>query len=568
MDVDWADLLKQTRAAGQLDCNQVCSRLPILKDLIEKYNDVLETSKIYSKEEKKRYMLNVRAALRLALTWSSADDFDLRNKFINEAVTDLAIQKPLLNLVANQKGAAKCRVMASQLLSNLVTSHAVAAAAISLCCPISPSQDSIAARIREKLTYSEMPCNRDGAQNIHLQSSELNWVDIILSCAHTGNREALAGIAAVMHNAIVSLQQVVVSSKDVNPFAHRLATDSTWVNSLLRNIISVQAAKPAGNKEKGATTGEEKAPCDSATEWISLLLLKCCRLGLLPDLVSSISGHHENQTAASGLQVVPTPEHIVLLHCVQSEVEMAEGPDVTILGGECGTEAVTSTHLFLARVYSELRKGVEINNLHLSVGSDEPEDALRLSGIFSVIDILACSLVHDTDAASMARVELGKEKSMLIQEACKDLGAVIDSLSQRNKGAKNRDFVVNDEEKRFMTSLVRLLGNVCFHCQQNQDLVRSTTVQDPARNISASGAERNGLHVMLSCTSLSHACFTLREWAVIAIRNVLDHNEVNQAEVAGLQAREPVQTAALANLGIKVSLDPTGNVSVVPADRA
>ena len=129
-----------------------------------------------------------------------------------------------------------------------------------------------------------------------------------------------------------------------------------------------------------------------------------------------------------------------------------------------------------------------------------------------------------------------------------------------------------DEEKNGITALVQLVGNVCFQCRQNQDLVRSTSVPVPIQMISSDGTpaeveERNALHVVLSCTSLAHTCFTLREWAVIAIRNLLDNNELNQAVVAKLEANQPVQSAELGDLGIKVNLDPKGNVTVEPTDK-
>ena len=80
--------------------------------------------------------------------------------------------------------------------------------------------------------------------------------------------------------------------------------------------------------------------------------------------------------------------------------------------------------------------------------------------------------------------------------------------------------------------------------------------------------ERNGLHVLLSTTSMTYTCFTLREWAVVAIRSALENNITNQAVVAELQARSAVQSAALHDMGIQVDLDMvSGQVSVNPLPK-
>ena len=52
------------------------------------------------------------------------------------------------------------------------------------------------------------------------------------------------------------------------------------------------------------------------------------------------------------------------------------------------------------------------------------------------------------------------------------------------------------------------------------------------------------------------------------IRNVLQDNEENQHEVAKLEANQPIQSAELGGLGIRVEMDSKGNVSVVPADNS
>lgn len=77
------------------------------------------------------------------------------------------------------------------------------------------------------------------------------------------------------------------------------------------------------------------------------------------------------------------------------------------------------------------------------------------------------------------------------------------------------------------------------------------------------GPERTGLHIIMSCTSVSHACFGLREWAVVAMRNLLEDNFENQQLLEMLAPQEAINSDALASLGFGIDLDSRGHVQVV-----
>ena len=164
-----------------------------------------------------------------------------------------------------------------------------------------------------------------------------------------------------------------------------------------------------------------------------------------------------------------------------------------------------------------------------------------------ILEILA-SLLGDDSTPKLAKIrsQVGQE-STFIQDNSRDLGAIVDILSKKNQGLKARELKMSDEEQRWITTLVRTLGNACFRCKPNQDLMRSTLVPTPTWM--GINAERTALHVLLSCTSFSYGCFTLREWAIVALRNVLEGNEDNQTLVERLQAQEPLQNVELEKNG-------------------
>ena len=148
---------------------------------------------------------------------------------------------------------------------------------------------------------------------------------------------------------------------------------------------------------------------------------------------------------------------------------------------------------------------------------------------------------------SEARLVLGRETS-LIADCCVDLGNIVDEALTKNAGNKAREMKLSTDTQRNAVCLVRLIGNAAYRCRNNQDLLRTTVVPlsassaGGASNYSNSGGakaskgsavqvpRRTGMHVLFSTTSLGVACFTLREWCIIAIRNVVEENPAN-AEV-------------------------------------
>jgi ataxin-10 len=186
------------------------------------------------------------------------------------------------------------------------------------------------------------------------------------------------------------------------------------------------------------------------------------------------------------------------------------------------------------------------------------------SAIISILEISSTLLAIDSVECNKVRNHLGKRTEFLPQ--CTVLLAnIVDELTKRNEGVKAREMKMSPKAQDQITLLVRVIGNLCFRCKHHQDLMRSTLLPMAAASQTGdynNNPERNALHVVLSCTLFSTACFTLREWSVIAIRNVLEDNPPNQDIVAQLDANGPIQTAALSEAGLKVQLDSKGKVSL------
>ncbi|CAM9177532.1 unnamed protein product [Scytosiphon promiscuus] len=99
--------------------------------------------------------------------------------------------------------------------------------------------------------------------------------------------------------------------------------------------------------------------------------------------------------------------------------------------------------------------------------------------------------------------------------------------------------------------LLKVIGNACFRCKSSQDLVR----------------EEGGLPLVLSHCGVDEANPLLREYALLAVRNLCEGNIANQESIAALQPQgyAPDAEEALADMGLKGKMDQRGKFSVGPS---
>ncbi|GBM08609.1 Ataxin-10 [Araneus ventricosus] len=89
----------------------------------------------------------------------------------------------------------------------------------------------------------------------------------------------------------------------------------------------------------------------------------------------------------------------------------------------------------------------------------------------------------------------------------------------------------------FKKNLIRLVGNVCCGCKDNQDLVRRL----------------EGIPLIMDCCKFDAKNPYLTQWCILAIRNLLENNQENQAVVAGISATGEVADVKLLNeMGIQI----------------
>lgn len=118
-------------------------------------------------------------------------------------------------------------------------------------------------------------------------------------------------------------------------------------------------------------------------------------------------------------------------------------------------------------------------------------------------------------------------------------------LTELNVATTNKETV----DYGVRVDLLRVIANACYRRTVNQDHVREF---------------ENGLYIILNNCNVDERSPFLREWGIVAIRNLCEGNEENQRMIADLRVQGTVQTSLLDKAGLRVELDAEGKPKVVP----
>ena len=543
--------------------------------MISKYSE--EDSENADQERTKRVeiTINCRQALRFTLCLLSIES--TREMVQNQACLTYEMHKPLSKLISQRKCDIKCQLMAAQVLCNIVTSNTTTANKSLDDIYSSPTESEIRDILLEKVSHSEHESNLYG-------KSASSWAQMIQSSGGSGNRNILGAVIAALYNGIMSLEKCQDGPSHIINTAKSLTKDTILMCNMIRYMLPSEAIRPSADESIAAEASDLS---DEGTEWISRLMEKFSTLGMLPNIYRSLGpksqehNHSVNESESISSRIVP--EQLVFLHCIGSAVQeytrslhSVNHCEIHPLGGAQDVDEMTATFSFLAKEYCDIRrklKAVDKKDTEHYSG----ENACLESAMTLYLDILSDSFSVDEEIDGKQFVNIRHcigQTTDVIEYLLLDLGVLVDKLGIENRGLNARELKMDESVQHLVTTIVRLVGNICYRCPDNQDLIRNTKV--PLPNINKSNfeeyaqiaqkgnesGERNGLHVLLSCTSFAYGCFTLREWSIVAIRNVLEGNEENQKVVEELEAQQALDTPELRKLGVKVNLDKRGQVKV------
>ncbi|KAI9498139.1 spinocerebellar ataxia type 10 protein domain-containing protein [Zychaea mexicana] len=161
-----------------------------------------------------------------------------------------------------------------------------------------------------------------------------------------------------------------------------------------------------------------------------------------------------------------------------------------------------------------------------------PPSALEIDDVSEVYTTLV--LVLQTASTLLTTNEDGHAdfKEMLSEDNV--MQAVTDLLSRCETMDQNKQPGFNYLKR----DSVRLLGALCYEDRRMQDKIR----------------EIGGIPLILAQCKIEDANPYLREYAILAIRNILKDNPDNQALIAQMEPKEAVQTDGLSEMGLKAKL--------------
>jgi hypothetical protein len=96
--------------------------------------------------------------------------------------------------------------------------------------------------------------------------------------------------------------------------------------------------------------------------------------------------------------------------------------------------------------------------------------------------------------------------------------------------------------------IITIIGNLCYKHKGIQDEIR----------------ELGGIPIILNHTSVDENNPFIREWSILAIRNLCENNSENQGLIASLQPKGVVENELLNKLGLKAELLPSGKLKITP----
>ena len=100
--------------------------------------------------------------------------------------------------------------------------------------------------------------------------------------------------------------------------------------------------------------------------------------------------------------------------------------------------------------------------------------------------------------------------------------------------------------KGIKTVLMQLVANICSMVQHMKDRIR----------------ELGGIPIVLNCCTSDVNHPMLREWALVAVKNMLENNDDNQKLVAELQPQGKVMRNGSVGPGIEAEVGPNGQVTL------
>ncbi|KAE8281493.1 Ataxin-10 Spinocerebellar ataxia type 10 protein-like protein [Larimichthys crocea] len=358
---------------------------------------------------------------------------------------------------------------------------------------------------------------------------ELGFIDVslkVLGLLQTTNMEGRDDIFEPLRCGIQFLGNLAVGNQ--------MCKDDIWQLSfpnLLLQLLSVDDVKTINYTSMVLHTCLDETKVEELSEpqniQLALRVMELCRTQPDLDWTVLIATQHFLKSSAlveSMYSGMSHHERVTLLELLFAQLREEDSD-------ECGVPP--SVARFLA---SSFQKGCGAV-LTLATGSASSDEVLQEAlTVISLLDVL-CEMtsdlrqfmfLQDHPDLLMTTVEL-LEQVHAIGKASKNIFSAAQNFSFSGDGDASP--VIS-----FKAHLIRLIGNLCHSNTNNQNKVR----------------ELEGIPLILDNCNIDSNNPFISQWAIFAIRNLLEHNTQNQELVAALERRGTTDYSALKELGFLV----------------
>ncbi|CAL8319881.1 unnamed protein product [Lota lota] len=261
---------------------------------------------------------------------------------------------------------------------------------------------------------------------------------------------------------------------------------------------------------------------------LALRVMELCRTHPDLDWTVLIATQHflkSSALVASMYSGISHLERMTLLELLAAQLGEGGGEDSGIPGGVA------------AHLASSFQTGCGAVLALASGSADGDEEALT---VISLLDVL-CEMTSDLeqfmflqDHAGLLQATVGLLQEVhALGKASKNVFSSSQNFSSFSSSGGGDP---SSPSVSFKAHLIRLIGNLCHRHPCNQNQVR----------------ELDGIPLILDNCSIDSNNPFISQWAIFAIRNILEHNHENQALVAAMDRRGNADYSALSELGLDV----------------
>ncbi|KAL0589474.1 hypothetical protein ABG067_002378 [Albugo candida] len=307
-----------------------------------------------------------------------------------------------------------------------------------------------------------------------------------------------------MHRKIVAYM-VALLYNCVHPQEHlheELVSSRSLLLTLLHRFFWNQS-------ESIDATGEESEPLiDPAQEWLHIFFRDLYAHGYFKHIYDSIGA-----SLISKLWSRVTPEQLIYLRVMDQLIHAQVSSSNTQENGDCLHDAYD----FMINVFKQLIQQSDDDR------SEEPEEARKIIWVGLENEAKLVILNIFGQLCQLDQIRSLAISKCLLQLLVNELQRVWEFNPQSTRvNLKRTKANERREPSGYRSHIIAVIGNICYRSRNHQDLLR----------------QLGGIALVLNHCIIDERNPLIREWSLVAVRNICEDNAENQKFIAGLKQQD------------------------------